>query len=85
MAVKYFCDGCDRETSTKRISVLIEKAELTASPSPTEPNVKPAFQIFDLCAACEDGLRDWANPKTWVRSKPPEPEETGHAPAQEHM
>jgi hypothetical protein len=81
MAVKYFCDGCDRETSTKKIGVSVQKAPDT--PSPTlqqlqqgvlaQGNYLSMNSYYDLCAACEAGLRNWANPKSWVRPKLPEP------------
>lgn len=80
MAVKYFCDGCDRETSTKRIQVVIMKAPDTVTLQQLQMGVTGAAQgvttppiVYDLCGGCEESLKNQANPKSWARPKPPEP------------
>jgi hypothetical protein len=63
MAVKYFCDGCDRQTDVKEVSVKIEHYIKSVGIE----NAKVPGKIYDLCVTCDQFLRERANPNSWVR------------------
>ncbi len=62
MAIKYYCDGCDKEIifnkSKTNVKIHIED----------EDNLLIEHDI-QLCDRCKNYLLKSANPKTWARQK----------------
>lgn len=63
MAIKYFCDGCDKDIPTAsvlRVDVGIK----------THGETGVTSGEYDLCKSCRDHLLRDSNPKNWTRCAP---------------
>lgn len=66
MAMKYHCDGCDKEVIENmlhRISVSVKRNGETSA----------AGGAYELCKSCADQLTRDSNPKNWTRVARPKP------------
>lgn len=60
MAVKYYCDGCDRVVAYDLVNNASVKVEIRGL-------TQRFCEDIELCKSCVDRLIEQANPKTWVR------------------
>lgn len=60
MAIKYYCDGCDKQVPYD----LIQKVSVSIRPT---GQVTQAGGEYELCKRCFDTLLSGSNPKSWPR------------------
>lgn len=61
MAMKYYCDGCDKEVAHDilvKINVTVKK----------NGDVSAAGGAYELCKGCSDKLARDSNPNNWTRA-----------------
>ncbi len=60
MAIKYFCDGCDREIKMGDHETGCKvHVKITGAGMPED--------YYELCLGCTNHLKDGASPKQWPR------------------
>jgi len=60
MAIKYFCDGCDREIPYDDARTVEVTVAVRGTP-------RHGDGTYELCESCIGHLIENANPKNWVR------------------
>lgn len=66
MAMKYYCDGCDKEVPYDLIHKISVSVKQNGSVSGTGGE-------FELCKGCASTLNRDSNPKNWTRCMPEAP------------
>jgi hypothetical protein len=61
MALKYYCDGCDKEVAYDDINLLDVSIKRRGT-------VLEAGGTYELCKRCADEIIRDSNPKNWTRA-----------------